>query len=88
MTNASHRVLYTGVTNDLGRRIYEHKNNKGSSFASKYHVHYLVYYEQTSSIMDAIQREKQLKAGSRKKKIDLIISMNPEWKDLWEEMNK
>ena len=85
MTNSRHTVLYTGVTNDLLRRVEEHKNNKGTIFTKKYNVNKLLYYECGDDINIAIAREKQIKAGSRKKKIDLINSMNPEWKDLSEE---
>ena len=85
MTNSRHTVLYTGVTNDLLRRVEEHKNNKGTIFTKKYNVNKLLYYECGDDINIAITREKQIKAGSRKKKIDLINSMNPEWKDLSEE---
>jgi len=85
MTNSRHTVLYTGVTNDLVRRIEEHKSGKGSAFTKKYNVNKLVLYESGDDINIAIAREKQIKAGSRKKKIDLINSMNPEWKDLSEE---
>ena len=84
MTNAHHTVLYTGVTNHLARRVYEHKNGFGSIFVKKYNVHKLVYYEVGNDVRAAIAREKQIKGGSRKKKIDLINSMNPEWKDLYE----
>jgi len=86
MTNAHNIVLYTGVTNDLARRVYEHKNGLGSTFANKYNVHKLVFYEQGNDIHTTIAREKQIKGGSRKKKIDLINKMNPEWKDLYEEI--
>ena len=86
MTNAHNTVLYTGVTNDLVRRVYEHKNGLGSAFVKKYNVHKLVYYEQGNDIYATIAREKQIKGGSRKKKIDLINKMNPEWKDLYEEI--
>ena len=86
MTNAHNAVLYTGVTNDLARRVYEHKNGLGSAFVRKYNVHKLVYYEQGNDIYFTIAREKQIKGGSRKKKIDLINNMNPEWKDLYEEI--
>lgn len=86
MTNAHNIVLYTGVTNDLARRVYEHKNGLGSTFSKKYNVHKLVYYEQGNDIHTTIAREKQIKGGSRKKKIDLINKMNPEWKDLYEEI--
>lgn len=84
MTNARNTVLYTGVTNDLARRVYEHKNGLGSVFVKKYNVHKLVYYEVGDSIHSAIAREKQIKGGSRQKKIDLIVRLNPEWKDLYE----
>jgi putative endonuclease len=86
MTNAHHTVSYTGVTNHLARRVYEHKNGLGSSFAQRYNAHYLVYYEVTDNIFSAIEREKQIKAGSREKKVELINSLNPEWKDLYEEI--
>jgi putative endonuclease len=86
MTNAHNTVLYTGVTNDLARRVYEHKNGLGSTFVKKYNVHKLVYYEVGDNIHSAIAREKQIKGGSRQKKIDLINSLNPEWKDLYEEI--
>ena len=82
MTNSRHTVLYTGVTNDLLRRVEEHKNGTGSAFAKKYNVNKLVFYESGDDINIAIAREKQIKAGSRQKKINLIESMNPEWKDL------
>ena len=81
MTNKS-RTLYTGVTNDLMRRVYEHKKKLVPGFTSKYNIQYLVYYETTSSIYSAIEREKQIKGWLRSKKIALIASMNPEWKDL------
>ena len=84
MANRS-RTLYTGVTNDLMRRVYEHKHKLVPGFTSKYNIQYLVYYESTSSIYAAIQREKQIKGWLRAKKIALIDSMNPEWKDLSEE---
>jgi len=85
MTNKS-RTLYTGVTNDLMRRVYEHKNKLDpNSFTSKYNIRFLVYYESTPSVHMAIAREKQIKGWLRAKKIALIDSMNPEWKDLSEE---
>jgi putative endonuclease len=86
MTNAHNTVLYTGVTNDLARRVYEHKNGLGSIFVKKYNVHKLVYYQVGDDVHSVISREKQIKGGSRKKKIDLINSLNPEWKDLYEEI--
>jgi putative endonuclease len=85
MTNSRHTVLYTGVTNDVLRRVEEHTNNIGTTFTKKYNVNKLVYYECGDDINIAIAREKQIKAGSRKKKIDLINSFNPEWRDLSEE---
>ena len=87
ITNKNHTVLYTGVTNDLENRLWEHKHkiNKGS-FTARYNVEKLLYFERYPHIEEAIAREKQIKAGSRKKKIDLIESMNPEWKDLAEEV--
>ena len=86
MTNAHHTVLYTGVTNNLARRVYEHKNGLGSAFVKKFNVHKLVYYQVGDDIHSVIAREKQIKGGSRKKKIELIHSLNPEWKDLYEEI--
>jgi putative endonuclease len=85
MTNKYNTVLYTGVTNNLARRVYEHRRGLGSKFTSKYKVEKLVYYEQYESIFFAIEREKQIKGGSRQKKIDLIVGKNPEWKDLFDE---
>ncbi|MEK7083175.1 MAG: GIY-YIG nuclease family protein [Patescibacteria group bacterium] len=75
-------TIYIGVTNDLRRRVYEHKNNLIEGFTKKYNVHDLVYFEQTIDIQSALQREKQIKIWKRKWKIDLIESSNPEWKDL------
>lgn len=86
LTNASNTVLYVGVTNNLVTRVYQHKNNIVEGFTAKYHVHKLVWYESHERIEDAILREKQLKAGSRKKKIELIERMNPKWKDLYEDL--
>jgi putative endonuclease len=85
MTNFHNTVLYTGVTNNLQRRVLEHKSGKGSVFTAKYHLTKLVYFETSSDISAAISREKQIKAGSRQKKIDLINSINPEWNDLYDE---
>jgi putative endonuclease len=76
-------VLYTGVTNDLIRRIYEHKNHLVKGFTDKYQVTKLVYFETTDEIEGAIAREKQIKGGSRQKKIDLINKVNPNWDDLY-----
>ncbi|MDA3823632.1 MAG: GIY-YIG nuclease family protein [Bacteroidales bacterium] len=84
MTNKNNKVLYTGVTNDLVKRVYEHKNKLIDGFTSKYNIIKLVYYETTNDVKSAISREKQIKGGSRKKKIDLININNPEWNDLYE----
>ena len=81
MTNRS-RTLYTGVTNDLERRVYEHKQKVGSKFTSKYNITRLAYYEYYSDIRDAIAREKQVKGWRRAKKIALVESVNPDWQDL------
>jgi putative endonuclease len=84
ITNEHHNVLYIGVTSDLIRRIYEHKNKiYKTSFSNRYNLHKLVYYESYSFIEEAIEREKQLKAGSRKRKIDLINGFNAGWEDLY-----
>ncbi|MCI6730629.1 MAG: GIY-YIG nuclease family protein [Candidatus Faecousia sp.] len=82
MTNKSNRVLYTGVTNDLLRRVYEHKNHLVPGFTSKYKIHKLVYYETTNDINAAISYEKQIKGWTRCKKNTLIEGMNPQWRDL------
>ncbi len=84
ITNRYNTVLYTGVTDDLQRRITEHKSGKCGSFSSKYHLDKLVYYEEGDNIGDAIRREKQIKGGSRQKKVELIESINPNWDDLFE----
>jgi putative endonuclease len=83
MTNNS-RTLYTGVTDNLIRRVYEHKNKLVEGFTQKYNITKLVHYETTSDARAAIQREKQIKGWLRKKKIALIEAANPEWKDLSE----
>ncbi|MDR7130477.1 putative endonuclease [Algoriphagus sp. 4150] len=89
MTNHRHTVLYTGVTNDLLRRVYEHRNKLNpNSFSTKYNLTKLVFFESFHSIDEAIAREKQIKGGSRKGKEDLINSMNPNWKDLWDEIRE
>ena len=84
ITNKNHTVLYTGMTDDLRTRVYQHKEKLYKGFASKYNVKKLVYFERFSHVDDAVAREKQLKAGSRQKKIDLINDFNPEWKDLYD----
>jgi putative endonuclease len=84
MTTMNNTVLYTGVTNDLHRRVLEHRANKGSMFTKKYKLYKLVYFESGERIDVAISREKQIKGGSRKKKLDLISSINPNWDDLFD----
>ena len=84
MTNKS-KMFYTGVTSNLMRRVKEHKEKLIESFTSKYNISILVYYESTSSVHAALAREKQIKGWLRAKKIALINSMNPEWRDLSEE---
>lgn len=85
MSNERNTTLYTGVTNDLKRRAYEHRNGyKG--FTKMYNINKLVYYEETSSIESAILREKQIKAGSRRKKIELINKTNETWRNLYQEL--
>jgi putative endonuclease len=87
-SNKGNTVIYTGVTNNLYRRMSEHKdkNINPQSFAKRYKITKLVYYETFDSIYDAINREKQIKAGSRQKKINLIDSLNPKWNDLSREI--
>jgi putative endonuclease len=84
MTNRNDTVLYTGMTNNLQRRVYEHKNKIFAEFTSRYQVHKLIYYEIFIDSYNAIAREKQIKAGSRRKKIQLVESINPNWIDLSE----
>jgi putative endonuclease len=87
MTNNS-RTLYTGVTNNLERRVYEHKQKLVPGFTSKYNLTQLVFFEETQDVYAAIAREKQIKGWLRRKKVALIESVNPEWKDLssgWDE---
>ena len=86
MTNKTNTVLYTGVTNDLTRRVYEHKGKLIEEFTSKYNITKLVYYEVFDDAESAISREKQIKAGSRQKKVDLINRMNRQWQDLYREL--
>jgi putative endonuclease len=79
-------TLYIGVTNDLVRRVFEHKNDFIEGFTRQYGVHTLVYFEETGDAMAAIEREKQLKNWRRKWKMALIEKANPDWKDLWDEI--
>ena len=87
LSNLSRGVLYVGVTNDLVRRIYEHKQGAVDGFTKQYHVHRLVYYEMYNVVNIAISREKQIKKWYRKWKVELIEKMNPEWSDLYDTLN-
>ena len=82
LTNWNYRVMYIGVTNDLKRRVYEHKNKLLDGFTKKYNVNKLVYFEETNDVSIAIEREKQLKGWKRSKKDRLVSSENPKWNDL------
>lgn len=84
LTNKSNRVLYTGVTNDLGRRVNEHRSGAIKGFTSRYNLTKLVYYESSSDIKAAIMREKQIKGWVRARKNALVETLNPEWRDLTE----
>ena len=86
LTNWNNRVLYIGVTNDLRRRVYEHKNKLIKGFSEKYNLTKLVYFEDTENVIAAIEREKQLKKWRREKKNKLVAFMNPGWKDLANEI--
>ena len=84
LSNKLNTVVYTGVTKDLVRRVYEHKHHLDpNSFTAKYGVDKLVYFEQTTDVRAAIEREKQIKSWSRKKKNELVEQLNPQWKDLY-----
>lgn len=86
MTNKINTVLYIGVTSDLIKRVYQHKMKLANSFTSKYNIDKLVYYEVYEDIKEAIKREKQVKGGSRQRKIDLITKSNPSYTDLYKEI--
>jgi putative endonuclease len=86
LTNQRHTVLYTGVTGDLKSRVHQHREKLLPGFTNRYNVSKLVYYEVASDASGAIAREKQIKAGSRQKKIELINRLNPEWRDLYEQL--
>ena len=85
LTNKTNTTVYVGVTDDLMRRLQEHRNDRADGFTKTYHVHKLVYYESTTDVQDAIAREKQLKKWRRAKKNELMESINPTWKDLAED---
>ena len=84
MTNKNNTVLYTGVTRDINKRVDEHKEKLAENFTKRYNITKLVYYEVFDDIENAISREKQIKGGSRQKKIDLIESVNRKWEDLYQ----
>jgi len=86
MTNKRNTVLYTGVTRDLVRRVWQHRNKLVEGFTKRYNATKLVYYEVFDTPQSAIEREKKLKGGSRQRKIDLIEGMNPKWRDLYPEI--
>lgn len=86
LTNWNNKVLYTGVTNDLNRRLYEHKNKLADGFTKKYNLYKLVLFETTPDVRAAIEREKQIKGWTRKRKNALIESVNPSWRDLSEDL--
>ncbi len=88
MTNFNNKVLYIGVTNNLVKRVFEHKNKLLPGFTSKYNVNKLIYFEVFDNINNAIDREKQLKSGSRKKKLDLILKENSKFEDLYPKIIK
>ena len=83
MTNKKHGTLYIGVTSNLIQRTYQHRNHLIDGFTKRYNLSKLVYFEQLQTIQDAIYREKQLKAGNRKRKIEVIETLNPDWQDLY-----
>ena len=83
LANQRNGTLYVGVTSDLMKRVYEHKNNLVSGFTQKYNIHRLVYFETTDDIHSAIRREKQIKKWNRNWKIELIEKNNPDWRDLY-----
>ena len=85
LTNWNNKVMYVGMTNNLERRVYEHKNKLVNGFTKKYNINKLVYFEETSDVNSAISREKEIKKWRREKKDTLVLSNNPEWKDLSDE---
>jgi putative endonuclease len=82
LTNWNHKVIYVGVTNNLIRRVYEHKHKLIEGFTKKYNVGKLVYFEETSDVVAALTREKEIKKWRREKKDNLVVSVNPDWQDL------
>jgi len=86
MASQRHGTIYTGVTSNLSRRAYEHRNGLIVGFTKRYQCHLLLFYEYYDRMDDAIGREKQIKAGSRQRKIALIEAMNPHWRDLYDDL--
>ena len=86
LTNRRDGVMYTGMTNDLKRRVFEHKRQEGGGFAKRYNIDRLVYFEVFSDPQSAIVREKQIKAGPRWRKVELVQGVNPQWQDLYNEL--
>lgn len=86
LTNYTNSVIYTGVTNELLRRVQQHRDKTNKGFTSRYNVWKLVYFEVAGDVNVAIEREKQIKAGSRRRKVELIEITNPTWRDLWHEI--
>lgn len=84
MTNWNNKVMYTGITNNLERRVYEHKNKLTDGFTKIYNINKLVYYDATTDVKAAIEREKQIKGWTRRQKNELVETLNPDWKDLAE----
>ena len=84
ITNWNNKVMYVGITNDLQRRIYEHKNKLVKGFTDKYNVNKLVYFEETTDVKSALAREKEIKRWRREKKNNLVLKLNPTWADLGE----
>ena len=87
LANWNNNVLYVGMTNDLQRRVYEHKNKLVKGFTCKYNINKLVYYESTEDVTVAIEREKQIKSWRREKKTQLVMGHNPDWVDLGQQWN-
>jgi len=87
LVNWNNKVMYVGVTNNLERRIYEHKNKLIDGFTKKYNINKLVYFDDTADVRPAIEREKQIKGWTRIKKNELVETMNPNWEDLSEKWN-
>jgi putative endonuclease len=88
MTNKNNTVLYTGVTSDLGKRVWQHKEKLVEGFTKRYNIVKLVYYEVCPDVVSAIAREKQIKGGSRQNKVNLVNSRNPEWRDLYNDLHQ